>query len=55
MPPMRLSPRERLVLTAIIELYIATGEAVASKALARFLANREGFSSATLRKPRTAP
>ena len=49
MPPMRLSPRERLVLTAIIELYIATGEAVASKALARFLANREGFSSATLR------
>jgi heat-inducible transcriptional repressor len=46
---MRLSPRERLVLTAIIELYIATGEAVASKALAQFLAHRDGLSSATLR------
>lgn len=49
MPQMRLSPRERLVLTAIIELYIATGEAVASKALAQFLAHRDGLSSATLR------
>jgi heat-inducible transcriptional repressor len=46
---MRLSPRERLVLTAIIELYIATGEAVASKALAEFLTHRDGLSSATLR------
>ena len=45
----RVSPRERLVLTAIIELYIATGEPVASQALAHFLANREGLSSATLR------
>lgn len=49
MPQMRLSPRERLVLTAIIELYIATGEAVASKALAQFLSHRDGLSSATLR------
>ncbi|MDR3724447.1 MAG: heat-inducible transcriptional repressor HrcA [Terracidiphilus sp.] len=49
MPQMRLSPRERLVLTAIIDLYITTGEAVASQALARSLANREGLSSATLR------
>lgn len=49
MPETRISPRERLVLTAIIELYIATGEAVASQALARFLSNREGLSSATLR------
>jgi heat-inducible transcriptional repressor len=49
MPEMRLSPRERLVLNAIIELYIATGEAVASQALARFLAHREGLSAATLR------
>jgi heat-inducible transcriptional repressor len=48
-PQMRLSPRERLVLTAIIDLYITTGEAVASQALARSLANREGLSSATLR------
>ena len=49
MPDARLSPRERLVLIAIIELYIATGEPVASQALARFFANREGLSSATLR------
>jgi len=45
----RLSPRERLVLTAIIELYIATGEPVASQGLARYFANQEGLSSATLR------
>ena len=49
MPDMRVSPRERMVLTAIIELYIATGEPVASQAVARFFANREGLSSATLR------
>jgi heat-inducible transcriptional repressor len=49
MSDVRLSPRERLVLTAIIELYIATGEAVASQALARFLAHRDGLSAATLR------
>ncbi|MGA2673500.1 MAG: heat-inducible transcription repressor HrcA [Terracidiphilus sp.] len=49
MPDARVSPRERLVLTAIVELYIATGEPVASQALARFLANKEGLSSATLR------
>ena len=49
MPDTRISPRERLVLMAIIELYIATGEAVASQALAHFLANREGLSPATLR------
>ena len=44
-----VSPRERLVLTAIIELYITTGEPVASQAVARFFANKEGFSSATIR------
>jgi heat-inducible transcriptional repressor len=49
MPDARLSPRERLVLNAIIELYIATGEPVASQALARVFADREGLSSATLR------
>lgn len=49
MNEMRLNPRERLVLTAIIELYIATGEPVASQALAHYLANRDGLSSATLR------
>lgn len=46
---LRISPRERLVLTAIIELYIATGEPVASQAVAQFLANRDGLSSATIR------
>ena len=49
MPDLRLSPRERLVLNAIIELYIATGEPVASQALARMFVDREGLSSATLR------
>ena len=45
----RVSPRERLVLTAIIEMYIASGEPVASQAVARYFANREGLSSATIR------
>ena len=49
MPDARISPRERMVLTAIIELYIATGEPVASQAVARHFADREGLSSATLR------
>src|ERR1700751_3720019 len=49
MPETRVSPRERLVLTAIIELYIATGEPVASQAVSRFFENREGLSSATIR------
>ena len=44
-----MSDRERLVLSAIIELYIATGEPVASQAVARFFENREGLSSATIR------
>lgn len=46
---LRLSPRERTVLTAIVETYIATGEPVASQALARHLGNRDGLSSATIR------
>ena len=49
MPDARVSPRERLVLTAIIELYIATGEPVASQAIARIFGDREGLSSATVR------
>jgi len=49
MPDARVSPRERLVLMAIIELYIATGEPVSSQAVAHFFANKEGLSSATLR------
>jgi len=49
MPDARVSPRERLVLTAIIDLYIATGEPVASQAVASAFADREGLSSATVR------
>src|SRR5579859_5540360 len=49
MPETRVSPRERLVLTAIIELYIATGEPVASQAVAQHFAHKEGLSSATIR------
>ncbi|MGA2888518.1 MAG: heat-inducible transcription repressor HrcA [Terracidiphilus sp.] len=45
----RVSPRERLVLTAIIELYIATGEPVASQTVAHYFSNKEGLSSATIR------
>jgi heat-inducible transcriptional repressor len=46
---LRLSPRERAVLTAIVETYIATGEPVASHALARYFGNKDGMSSATIR------
>jgi heat-inducible transcriptional repressor len=46
---LRISPRERLVLTAILEMYIATGEPVASQAVARLYADKEGLSSATIR------
>jgi heat-inducible transcriptional repressor len=45
----RVSPRERLVLTAIVEIYIATGEPVSSQAVARYFENKEGLSSATIR------
>ena len=44
----RVSPRERLVLTSVVENYIATGEPVASQAIAR-QQNREGMSPATVR------
>jgi heat-inducible transcriptional repressor len=46
---LRISPRDRLVLNAIIELYIATGEPVASQTVARQLDNKEGMSAATIR------
>ncbi len=48
-PALRISPRERLVLLAIIEAYIATGEPVASQTLARLWAHKDGMSSATIR------
>ena len=46
---LRISPRERLVLISIIEAYIATGEPVASQAIARLFADKDGLSSATIR------
>jgi hypothetical protein len=55
MPEIRISPRERLVLTAIIELYIATGEPVASQAVADRFAHKEGLSSATIRNVMASP
>ena len=49
MPETHVSPRERLVLSAIIEQYISTGEPVASQAVARHFAQKGGLSSATIR------
>ncbi len=46
---LRISPRERLILTAVLEMYIATGEPVASQSVARLYADKEGMSSATIR------
>ncbi|MHB2009120.1 MAG: heat-inducible transcriptional repressor HrcA [Acidobacteriaceae bacterium] len=43
-----MGPRKELVLTAIVENYIATGDPVASQAVAR-QQNREGMSAATVR------
>lgn len=51
---LRIGPRERLVLTTIIENYIATGEPVASQALARQFGNQEGMSAATIRNTMAA-
>ncbi len=48
-PDLRISPRERLVLNAIVETYIATGEPVASQVVARLFDNKDGMSSATIR------
>jgi heat-inducible transcriptional repressor len=45
----RISPRDRLVLNAVIEIYIATGEPVASQTVARKLDNKDGMSPATIR------
>ena len=45
----RISPRERLVLITIIENYIATGEPVASQAVARHFGSKDGMSAATIR------
>src|SRR6201981_3352320 len=46
-PPGSIGDREREILTAIVETYIATGEPVGSRVLAR--GSREGLSPATIR------
>ena len=43
----QIGPREREILTAIVETYISTGEPVGSRTIAR--GTREGLSSATIR------
>lgn len=43
-----IGPRERQILTAIVETYISTGEPVASRAISR-THNKEGLSAATIR------
>ena len=45
--PPQIGERQREILTAIVETFIATGEPVGSRKLAR--ANREGLSPATIR------
>lgn len=50
----RIGARERLVLTTIIEKYIATGEPVGSQTLARQFGNQEGMSAATIRNTMAA-
>lgn len=51
---LRIGARERLILTTIIEHYIATGEPVGSQTLARQFGNQEGMSSATIRNTMAA-
>src|SRR5262252_636100 len=46
-PPGSIGDREKEILTAIVETYIATGEPVGSRILAR--GSREGLSPATIR------
>ena len=45
--PGQIGPREREILTAIIETYISTGEPVGSRTLSRL--NKDGLSPATIR------
>src|SRR5436305_9869355 len=46
-PSPQIGPRERQILTAIVETYIATGEPVGSRVLSR--TNKDGLSAATIR------
>src|SRR5689334_21129870 len=43
----QIDPREREILTAVIDTYIATGEPVGSRTLSRM--NAQGLSAATIR------
>jgi heat-inducible transcriptional repressor len=45
--PAQIGPREREILTAIVETYISTGEPVGSRTLSR--QNKDGLSPATIR------
>ena len=45
--PVNIGQREREILTAVVETYIATGEPVGSRTLSR--ANSESLSAATIR------
>jgi heat-inducible transcriptional repressor len=45
--PSQIGPREREILTAIVETYISTGEPVGSRTLSR--AHKDGLSPATIR------
>src|SRR5262245_48307687 len=45
--PGQIGPREREILTAIVETYISTGEPVGSRTLSR--SSQEGLSAATIR------
>src|SRR6185437_14823203 len=45
--PGQVGPREREILTAIVETYISTGEPVGSRTLSRV--NKDGLSPATIR------
>src|SRR4249920_2615951 len=45
--PGQIGPREREILTAIVETYISTGEPVGSRTLSR--QNKDGLSPATIR------
>jgi heat-inducible transcriptional repressor len=46
---LRLPPRSRQILTAVIEAYIESGEPVASQTIAQRQGQRDGLSSATIR------
>src|SRR6266849_3577824 len=45
--PTQIGPREREILTAIVETYISTGEPVGSRTLSR--QHKDGLSPATIR------